>query len=173
MYQDNLEEILTKISFSKYEDIYVTPEQLHKLLALSFDENTPFFSYESKNGILNVNDSAFLYDFLSMRIDKEYSIDEIIKEIEEIIELHNYTKKNYNFILFKTGDFFNNEDEALQEDLKRIKGNISILGSGFVKCPDCKSDRTISIGVQTRGGDEGTDTFNECYACGKKWRIRG
>lgn len=169
---DSLSDVLGRISFSKNSDLRLTPEQKHRLIALSFSENNPFFDYRIKNGLPDKSDVSFLYDFLSMRIDKEHTIDEIIQEIEKIIEFYGKVVSHHT-LLFKTGNFFHEEEAAVQADLKRIKGDMNFLGPGFIKCPVCKSDRTVSIGVQVRGGDEGMDSFNECMACSHKWRIRG
>ncbi len=168
----SLEDLLSRISFSNKFELFLTPEQIHNLSALSFEQDIPFFGYESSRGPLVQSDSNFLYDFLSIRIDIGNTVEEIIEEIAEIILFYRNHVSHYK-LLFKTGDFFHKEEFALQDELKRIRGDITLLEPGFHKCKDCGSNRTISISVQTRGGDEGTDTFNECIACGYKWRIKG
>ena len=169
---NTLDSILNELSFSKYGGLRLTTEQKHKMIAMSFNEDVPFFRLEIKNGVENINDVSFLYDFLSMRIEKEHTPDEIIDEMEQIV---NYYKNHvsHHTLIFKTGDFNHNEHKALLADLQRIKGDISILEPGFVNCYSCNSNRVISISMQTRGGDEGTDTFNECLSCGTKWKTRG
>ncbi len=154
---------LSRMQFNKYgnEPVLLTKDQIHKMAAFSFNDGRPFF-----------NTPDFLYNFVSMRVDKEYPPDEIIDDIEKIIK-HYVNSVNNNILLFKTGIFYLDEHSALEAELKRVKGDVSIYGFGLYTCPECKSDRVISISMQVRGGDEGTDTFNECFKCGVKWRIRG
>lgn len=168
----SLEHVLSELSFSKTDNLMLTPDQIHEMASLAYENGTPFFKYEIRDGIVNQEDSEFLYSFITMRIFNNKTPDEIVDEIKKIIKYYK-NPVSYRTLLFKTGEYFYNEDAALKADLKRIKNGFSVSEPGFVKCTNCGSDRTVSISVQTRSGDEGTDTFNECMKCGNKWRIRG
>jgi len=167
-YDETLVDIFRKIKFSKDEDIYATEEQIQILSSLTIDDVNPFFSY-NKNLKERIKDKSFIYEFLALRIDNNYSIEKIINEIKEIVQT-NYISRSK--ILFEAGGFFIKEKDNYLADIERLKGVMEV-SEGLERCPGCRSMKTVSINMQIRAGDEGTDSLNKCYACGKEWRTRG
>lgn len=47
----------------------------------------------------------------------------------------------------------------------------STAKGGGLMCIKCKSTKTMTNLVQTRGADEPMTEFNTCFNCGKTWKF--
>lgn len=156
---ETIESILRKINFSKDINVEVklTGDQIHRIASVSWPDGTTLFSVKNK---------PFIFDMLSMYIDKEIPIDNLIEDLEDIVSIQ---KRGDNNIIFES-NFFLEAQKIYKEDLIRSRNNIEI-SEGLLPCPKCKSMKTSSAELQIRGGDEGITIRSVCYACQNKWTV--
>jgi DNA-directed RNA polymerase subunit M/transcription elongation factor TFIIS len=154
---ETIESILRKINFSKNPNIQIklSNDDIHRISSISWEDGTQLFTVKNKQ---------FIYSIISMYIDKEIPIDEMINFLEYIVK---DDKKSDNAIIF-LHEFFTEAKKVYLEDLERSKNKIEV-SEGLLPCPKCKSMKTTSIPIQLRGGDEGFTIKSVCFACGYKW----
>lgn len=78
-------------------------------------------------------------------------------------------------VLLKTNSLgFNHEGFKKEQDLKKEHEEYLInpfeIKKGLMKCPRCKSYRTISHSKNDRASDEAMSVYSTCFDCKNTWR---
>lgn len=146
-----IEEFLSRIFIERVP--LLTAEQIRKLVALKFQDETPIFSqddkyliYEIVSGIASEGYDA-MYDYLNSRVWTNRK--ELIMESPSL----------------------KNPQNKLKLDIQITQSQIEVA-EGIYTCRKCKSKKTQSTWSQTRSADEPATIIVTCVECGNTWKAQ-
>lgn len=126
-------------------------------------------SLEFNNGkkILSLNNKAFIYDLICFFLN-DNDFEKSINEIKKILIEYENIKEDYE-IIFNSNIFMEAKINYYNE-LESSRNNVQVE-EGLFQCinPQCKSRKTLSVGVQKRSADEPMTYENQCTVCRTKW----
>jgi DNA-directed RNA polymerase subunit M/transcription elongation factor TFIIS len=106
-----------------------------------------------------MSNNAILYQLLSQGLSDIDNFDNFLNTINIIGDFEN---KIFNPLSFtKQKDDYDGDIDRQRRD--------TLVITGIVDCPKCKSNLTTSVQIQTSSGDEATKLFSRCFKCNTRW----
>lgn len=115
-------------------NIYITnySSEYENILSMIFNMYNIPINLNSKDSIINTNFGAYFIDLIK---NVEYTCDEIIKKIDEYVNIHNISLEYYNKIISVCNNYFKNEQlnnidiECIISELKNISVDYNKLNN--------------------------------------------
>jgi len=152
---------------------HLTEDIKNSLLELKWVSGEPLINFHQTD-----EKKAFSYEiinlYISMWSEKAFSDkkeDIGYNYLKEKLKNLPYSQKNVKNIIFDS-DKYKEERKRNHEDVIRQKESIEIGEEGLYVCtnPQCQSRRTRFVQKQTSSGDEITNVFVTCFACGNHFK---